>query len=219
MYRRRLPIYYRRNPLVSLLRVILTGMILGVGFLIFDRWGNPRNAPASVSSTAAPLTVIETLQPPFIPTSTPEPLISTAAPQTTLMLPTVGVNMPIIQVYLANTSWDVSHLGQNVGHLEGTAWFDRPGNVALSGHVELADGRAGVFSRLGQINPGDPVFVSYQGQRREYIVTEVRSVAPDDISVLYPTFDDRLTLITCDGYDFIQNAYLHRTVVIAERIT
>jgi sortase (surface protein transpeptidase) len=41
---------------------------------------------------------------------------------------------------------------------------------------------------------------------------------PDDLTVLYPTTDERLTLITCDSYDFLQDAYLERMVVIADRI-
>lgn len=221
MSHRRLPIYKRRSAFSTLLQVIFLGVIFGVGFLIFDRWRSGLDGTVLLPSTAVPLTVIETLLP--VTRNVPpagavnSPAISTLSPPTTLLLPTVGVNMPIIQVYLSGSSWDISHLGQNVGHLEGTAWFDKPGNVALSGHVELSDGRAGVFSRLGQMNAGDPIFVNYDGQQLEYTVTEVRTVAPGDISVLYPTSDSRLTLITCSSYDFLQDAYQERIVVIAER--
>jgi LPXTG-site transpeptidase (sortase) family protein len=213
---RRLPIYRRRSAFSTVRQVIFLGIIFGVGFLIFDRWRAPYDTPLS---TAIPLTVTESLVPASVsPAGGAEAAaVSTPLPQTTLLLPTVGVNMPIIQVYLSNSSWDISHLGQNVGHLEGTAWFDTPGNVALSGHVEMADGRKGVFARLNQMKTGDPIFVNHDGQRIEYIVTEVRVVDPDDISVLYPTLDSRLTLITCGSYDFLQDIYEERVVVIAER--
>ncbi|MCB9457868.1 MAG: sortase [Anaerolineaceae bacterium] len=219
MSRHRLPIYKSRSAASTLFQMILLGVIFGVGFLVFDRWRTPLAPSGQPASTIVPLTIIETLQPtiPPPPAQAQAVLISTPQPRTTLLLPTVGVNMPIIEAYLSGSSWDVAHLGQNVGHLEGTAWFDAPGNVALSGHVELADGRAGVFARLNQINLGDPIFVSFNGQQIQYIVTEVRVVPPDDISVLYPTLDSRLTLITCSNYDFLQDAYQERTVVIAER--
>jgi sortase (surface protein transpeptidase) len=36
--------------------------------------------------------------------------------------------------------------------------------------------------------------------------------------VLYPTDTDRITLITCDSYDFLQNTYQDRLVVVADRV-
>jgi LPXTG-site transpeptidase (sortase) family protein len=155
-------------------------------------------------------------------TGTPEPRLATIAtpppPPTTVFIPTVGIHTSIIEAYLDGTSWDVANLGTNAGHLQGTAWLDEPGNVVLAGHAELADGRRGIFARVGEVSVGDPIIVQQGDNERHYLVRAVAITTPDDLSVLYPTSDDQLTLITCDAYDFFRDVYLERTVVIAERI-
>jgi sortase A len=123
-----------------------------------------------------------------------------------------------VQVYLDGVSWDVTNLGMNVGHLQGTAWLEDAGNIALSGHVELADGRAGVFASLHELKPGDLVVLRQGGSERRYSVTEVKTVQPEDLTPLYPTIEERLTLITCGNYNFFQDTYLERVVVVAQRI-
>mgnify|MGYP002336116202 CR=1 FL=1 len=125
---------------------------------------------------------------------------------------------PVIEVYLDGESWDVKSLGQNAGHLQGTAWFGETGNIVLAGHVELPDGRAGIFADIDEMNLGDPVIMRLNEAQRRYSITSIRKVAPDDLSVFYPTEDDQLTLITCDAYDFLQNSYQERLVVVAERV-
>lgn len=46
-------------------------------------------------------------------------------------------------------------------------------------------------------------------------MNNIRSTEPDDLSVLYPSAQNMLTLITCDNYDFVSNTYLTRTIVTA----
>ena len=53
----------------------------------------------------------------------------------------------------------------------------------------------------------------------EYRVTGLRRVDPTDLSVLRSTDVDRLTLITCDDYDFLRDLYTTRVVVIADRVS
>lgn len=136
----------------------------------------------------------------------------------TIFIPSAGVLAPIVEVFLDGQSWDVSKLGANVGHLQGTSWLDAPGNVVLSGHVEMANGGRGVFASLEELKEGEPIIVTYKGVERRYAVTELKHVEPDDLTPVFPTAGDRLTLITCDSYDFLQDAYLQRVVVVAERI-
>jgi LPXTG-site transpeptidase (sortase) family protein len=205
---------YRRqrvSPLSFIARMIVFGILAGIAYYVYDNW-----QPASF--TAPPPTVF--------PTSTPSPVVPTQPPPTErpieattmLFIPTAGVRAPIIEAYLDGTSWDVTQLGANAGHLQGTGWFDQPGNIVLAGHVELADGRAGIFTRIDELNEGDPIIVTHGGEERRYSVTELLNVASDDLSVLYPTTTDQLTLITCDNYDFVDNFYRERVVVIAERV-
>lgn len=139
-------------------------------------------------------------------------------PDTALFIPSAGIYAPIVQTYLDGVSWDVSQLGTNVGHLQGTAWIDTPGNVVLSGHVELSDGRQGVFANLNEVAVGDIIVIVMNGDEWRYIITEIGSTTPQDLQPIYPTSEPRLTLITCEDYDFISNSYLERTIIVAERI-
>lgn len=137
-----------------------------------------------------------------------------------LIIPSVAVNTPIIQVYLRNATWDVSTLGTYAGHLQGTTWVNGvAGNIVLSGHVEMRDGRQGVFAGLDKIEVGALIILQQGEINRRYQVTEMRSVEPNDLEPVRPTDTERLTLITCDSYDFFSDTYLNRTVIIAEPIS
>jgi LPXTG-site transpeptidase (sortase) family protein len=216
MYRRRLATYQRRGGSgSSLTQIILMGIIIGMGFLLFDRWRTPPAVPQPTPTRAPPATVEPALlSAPLSPAPTAPPI-----QEARVLIPTAGVNALVVSVYLDSESWDVSQLGGNAGHLQGTAWFDAPGNIALAGHAEMADGSAGIFARLEQLRLGDPIILTLGDREQRYSVTDVRRTAPDDLTPLYPTTSDQVTLITCDGYNFLQNVYQERIVVVAERIT
>lgn len=75
--------------------------------------------------------------------------------------------------------------------------FGEPGNLVLAGH------RTSWFRPLESIEPGDSIQVAWFDQRRAqlrervYNVSMIRVVDPQDVSLLAPTEDDALTLITC----------------------
>lgn len=217
MYRRQ-----RRGtpPLVTL---ILVGMAAGVVFLVYDQL---RNRATALQPSATPLPVA-TLVPATaaviastpLPTPTESGMMG-AIVDSSLLIPSAGIYAPIIQVYLDGESWDVSQLGMNVGHLQGTAWLDsQPGNIALSAHIEMSDGRPGTFARLDEVQVGDLIILKESDAERRYTVTAVQNVAPDDLTPLYPSSSERVTLITCGSYNFLQDAYLDRVVVVAERVS
>lgn len=207
MYRRQ-----RGASAATVLNLILLGVIAGLIFLFIDRSRQP----------AADAPPVPTQQPasPQPPTLTPIALLPTMtpAPKATLFIPTAGVSAPVVDVYLDGESWDVSLLAGNAGHLEGTAWFNEVGNIVLAGHAEQADGRAGIFAHLENMTAGDPLVLTLGNSERRYSVTEVKRVLPDDLSVVYPSQQDIITLITCDSYNFLQDVYQERVVVVAERV-
>lgn len=204
--------YRRQRQSSSVLTIVVLGVMLGVGFLLYQQWRKP--APA-VAPTP-------TIAPSPIPTETAVPVVqpsATAMPRASIFLPTAGVTAPVIEVYLDGESWDVQYLGQNAGHLQGTAWFGQPGNIVLAGHVEMPDGSAGIFAKFDELKLGDPVILTLNDAQQRYSIASITTVSPDDLSVLYPTDNDRITLITCDSYDFLQNTYQERLVVVADRVT
>ena len=223
MYRRRSRIQNRMTL------VILGGIVAGIIYFILDQERTPPDAGVDqVETTSSSIPAIagseQTPGSPSVEDLTtserPSAISRTIAPQQSeLFIPTLAVKASIVEIFHDGGSWDVSRLAQNVGHLQGTAWFNIPGNIALAGHVEHSDGRTGVFANLLELNIGDPVIVTENGEERQFAVTEVKVVAPDDLSVLYPTETDRVTLITCGAYSFALDTYQERIVVVAERIS
>lgn len=200
----------RPHPRFPLLTLIILGLVIGVSYYLFDN--------ASVPPSVA---VLPTMPPAATPLPTQTALPTAPAPNTaSLFIPSAGVMAPIIPSYLRGGAWDVSQLGMKIGHLQGTAWLDQAaGNVVLSGHVEMANGGAGIFANLHQLNTGDPIIVQEPEAEYHFVVTAKQYVAPDDMSVVFPTDDgrQRLTLITCSDYNFLRNRYEQRLVILAER--
>ena len=90
-----------------------------------------------------------------------------------------------------------SSLAFGPGHVDSTATPGEAGNVAIAGH------RDGAFAFLGQLRVGDELTLETRAGARRYAVRELSVVSMWDESVLEPTADDRLTLITCWPLDGI----------------
>jgi LPXTG-site transpeptidase (sortase) family protein len=139
----------------------------------------------------------------------------------TIVIPALKISTPIKEFPLDGISWAVGDWERGVGHLQGTAWFGSPGNMVLAGHSRLPNGKGGIFRRLDRLGIGSKIVVFDGSAERFYAVTEKRVVSPEDLSVVYPTGDERLTLITCEvaSFDPKTNTYGRRVVVIAQPIT
>lgn len=214
---------YRRSSQSRppILFLFVAALVAGIIFVIVDNPPAPGAPALPIGTTAAIMPTLTNTSPPTA-TATADPEQESRAyispdisADARLMIPTAGINARIVQAFLDGISWDVSRLGPNVGHLQGTALPGEPGNVVLSGHVELSDGRGGVFSRLNDVSVDDLIMVQVDGREWVYVVTEIGRTAPDDITPVMPDGTDRLTLITCDSYDFLSDSYLERVIVVA----
>jgi LPXTG-site transpeptidase (sortase) family protein len=199
-------------------------MAVLAGAVVYFLQNNPFNRPpASPTSTPAPFAMVSTATSAApVNTLAPTPTLDLSpdlAVDSVIVIPSLNINARIVQVYLEGSTWNVSRLGPNAGHLEGTPWIEQTGNVVLSGHVELADGQLGVFAKLNTIQAGAEILVASGGLRRTYRVRETYFTDPDDLRPLYPTRTDVLTLITCDAYNLLTNVYEKRLIVVAERET
>ncbi|MEO7192640.1 MAG: class D sortase [Vicinamibacterales bacterium] len=87
-----------------------------------------------------------------------------------------------------------------IGHLPDTPLPWHSGNSALAGH------RNTHFEPLQDIKVGDRVTLATPHGDLHYVVRQLRIVMPDDISVLAPTPNRSLTLITCYPFRYIGHA-------------
>ena len=77
------------------------------------------------------------------------------------------------------------------GHLTGSALPGENGNVVITGHRDT------FFRHIYELTKGDEVTVERNGETFHYVVTGKKIVEPEDVSVIRPTSEARLTLITC----------------------
>jgi len=77
------------------------------------------------------------------------------------------------------------------GHIARTPLPGEPGNSVITGHRDT------FFRHIFELSKGDEILVQRNGQTFRYGVTGKKIVKPEDVSVLRPTDDAELTLITC----------------------
>lgn len=130
------------------------------------------------------------------------------APQAVLSIDHLGVRVPVYN------GADEFNLNRGVARILGTARVGQHGNLGIAGH------RDGFFRPLKDIRVGDPVQLeTFQGVR-EYRVSSVSIVEPTDVSVLGPSEDNVITLVTCYPFNYVGNApqrYIVRAVAAAGR--
>ncbi len=132
-------------------------------------------------------------------------------------IPFMSIDARLKEFPIVGETWAIDPWEKGIGHLQGTAWFGETGNVVVAAHSVMPDQRAGIFFSLNRIAMGAEIIVTTQAGEFRYVVMEQQVVSEWDVSVVYPTGDNRLTLITCDpaSYDAATNTYTHRIVVVA----
>ncbi|MET8555630.1 class F sortase [Streptomyces sp. NPDC004959] len=164
------------------------------------REGDAGAAPGTARTTASPAPSRTTTAPQPGPSHAP-----TARP-TRLLVPDAGVDTSLTPLGLASDrTVEVPPL---VAH-DVAGWYKygpppgERGPAVVLGHVTTGPHRDGVFRRLGDVRPGDPVVVRRaDGTSARFVVDRVRTVAKSE----FPTqevYGDvgraELRLITCGG--------------------
>lgn len=106
---------------------------------------------------------------------------------------------------------DEETLNRAVGRIEGTARPGELGNLGIAGH------RDGWFRALRKVLPGDEIVLRTLDGRYRYRIEEIEIVEPSETSVLDPTGEARLTLVTCYPFYWMGNAP-QRYIVKAELV-
>jgi LPXTG-site transpeptidase (sortase) family protein len=133
-----------------------------------------------------------------------------------LMIPALGVDIPIVGVPAGAEGWDITWLRGQAGYLAGTAYPTWNGNSGITAHVYDADGNPGPFVDLQKLKWGDVIIVQSFGQKYVYVVREVIRTYAEDLSVLRHEEKPWLTLITCQGFNEQTGLYIWRIAVRAE---
>lgn len=135
---------------------------------------------------------------------TPLPLPTQGPEQPSrIVIRSIGVDAPVVQ----GDDWE--QLKKGVGHHLRSANPGERGNMVLSAHNDVF---GEIFRNLEKAELKDEILV-YSGSRVfRYVATQKRVIEPTEVSVMYPTSDPTLTLITCYPY-LVDNK---RIVVIAE---
>lgn len=136
--------------------------------------------------------------------SLPPPTAGPESP-TRIVIPNLSIDWPIVE----GDGWE--ELKSGVGHHVGSANPGERGNLVLSGHDDIF---GEVFKDLEKLQNGDLIQVFAGGHAFRYQVRAKRVVSPSELSVLEPTREPIVTLITCTPY----RVDSMRLVVIAQLV-
>jgi LPXTG-site transpeptidase (sortase) family protein len=153
------------------------------------------------------------------PDADPQPFLTSEQPvinvrgATRVVVESVGIDSEVRTVGFTfrngRLQYDVPR--SQAGQYAGTASPGDSGNTVIGGHVANRGGIA-VFEPLPGVKAGDLIEV-YSGDKVfRYSVTEIKVVAADATTVMRPTQDATLTLITC----FPEDGYRERLVVVGK---
>ncbi len=106
---------------------------------------------------------------------------------------------------------DKTSLQHAVGHIPGTALPGQPSNMGIAGHRDT------FFRPLRNIRLNDIITLTTLRGEYRYRVVSTKVVSPDEVSVLDPSGEEILTLITCHPFYFVGSAP-NRFIVRAERV-
>jgi sortase A len=92
------------------------------------------------------------------------------------------------------------NLNRGVARIKGTATIDAAGNLGIAGH------RDGFFRGLKDIAMGDRIELQTTRGEVMFTVSSIEIVEPSDVSVLAPTTERTITLVTCYPFYFVGHA-------------
>jgi sortase A len=108
-----------------------------------------------------------------------------------LRIPSRNIEVPVFN------STDEWALNRGSGHVTGTSLPGERGNIAIAAH------RDGFFRSLENIEIGDEVELTTLEGHQTFRVSQLDIVDPLDVSVLEPTDDTMVTLITCYPFYYV----------------
>jgi len=185
-------------------RILFTGAVLALGycgFVVLDAWifeqRQTRNLERLLHSP---------LPTGLSPSPKEPPAIGADGLIGRIEIPRVGLSAVVVEGTKRAT------LRRAAGHIEGTAIPGQPGNIGIAAHRDT------FFRPLRNVRPNDIVTLTTLWGSYDYRVVSTRVVGPTEVSVLNPSEQEILTLVSCYPFYFVGPAP-DRFVVRAERVT
>lgn len=134
-----------------------------------------------------------------------------------LAIPGLNLDAPVIaDVDGSNKEEYFKALENGVAHFRGTAKPGEGSNIFIFGHSSFYKNKPGhykeIFKNLEQVKSGDEIILWYQKKEFRYQVSEIKVVNPDQVSVLKPTKNEQVSLMTCVP----PGTTLKRLIIIAQ---
>ncbi|MGP0018409.1 MAG: class D sortase [Candidatus Sulfotelmatobacter sp.] len=192
------PTHMPRLLLWSQRLLIITGVLaLGyVGFTLLDARLYQASAKRSLENQ------IQLEKEPH--ESQPKPAIKPGDVLGRLDIPRLGLSVAVLQ------GTGSRMLRRGTGHIEGTPLPGEAGNSGIAGHRDT------FFRGLKDIRKNDEIQFQTSTELFRFVVDWAKVVAPNDLSVLAPSTESSLTLVTCYPFYFVGPAP-SRFVVRAHR--
>lgn len=138
------------------------------------------------------LSEAEPLNHPYLPLARRSVVIpQNGTPLAELSIPRIGLSVVVLQ------GSDEHTLREGAGHIEGTPLPGESGNVSIAGH------RDSFFRPLRNVQLGDDIMLETPAGNVHYRVSSYHIVDPSEISVISPTTQPVLTLVTCYPFYFV----------------
>jgi len=127
----------------------------------------------------------------------------------TLRIPVISIEEHVYE------GVDDETLKVGVGHYPGTAFPGEDGNIVMAAHSIATEEHPGPFTRVDELKTGDEItLIDKNSKQYVFTVIEQRIVESTDVSVLYPTKDTKITLISCIKPDYPRDKRLITSAVI-----
>jgi sortase A len=128
------------------------------------------------------------------PATQPSPVVKAGDVLGRIDIPRLGVSVAVLE----GTHFRMLRVG--AGHIEDTPLPGEAGNSGIAGHRDT------FFRALKDIRRDDEIQIQTASGLFRYEVDWVKVVAPNDLSVLTPTTESALTLVTCYPFYFLGSA-------------
>lgn len=122
-----------------------------------------------------------------------------------MTIPVLGIKLPLIE------GTDLDSLEKGVGHYLDSVMPGVVDNCVLAGHRDT------VFKQLGELKLEDQLIVTTAAGTYTYIISDIRIVDADDLTVIVPSKTAILTLSTCYPFN-TPGYYPQRYIVSADLI-